>query len=542
MNRCARSHSIKKFGTLVIIGCISSLPALAKEFGQSTTTREFQKTLSLGSNQTVSLTHKYGNVRIHGENGSEVKVSATIRVQAHSQSEADRYAQQVRIDIAQDSQGIRIQTIYPSDESKFFVLRIGGPSYSVDYDIAVPRDAKLWLKNGFGNVDILGVQGWADLENGHGQLKFENGGAAKLTNSFGEIQATGADGNLEVTDNNGAVTASSVKGTLDVRDRFGSITVSNVSGTVTVSGGNGPVQVTDAGLSKISNSFGSVSARNVRGDLVVNNNNGSIDVDTVSGSAQLNGSFGSISFTNVSGNVRCTSSNGRVTGTRLGNEAYVKTTFGEVDLEQVAGPIEVQDSNGAVNVKEIKGRATLNTSFGSIEATGMSKGVRATTGNGAISLNDIGGDTYVKTSFGSADIHRVNGNLTIENSNGPVTASGVKGDASAKTSFASVSLDDIGGSIAVDNQNGTVTVSAAHGSSGCKTVTLKTSFAPMQVRLPSDAAYDVSARTSFGHISSELPVTSTGTIGGDSLNGRIGNGGCTLSLTNSNGNIEILRR
>jgi hypothetical protein len=137
------------------------------------------------------------------------------------------------------------------------------------------------------------------------------------------------------------------------------------------------------------------------------------------------------------------------------------------------------------------------------------------------------------------DIHRVNGNLTIENSNGPVSASGVKGDASAKTSFGAVSLEDVGGSITVDNQNGAVTVSGGRSLQGCKNVSLKTSFAPMQVRLPGDAGYELNARTSFGHITSELPVTATGTIGGDSLNGKIGNGGCTLSLTNSNGNIEI---
>jgi hypothetical protein len=38
-----------------------------------------------------------------------------------------------------------------------------------------------------------------------------------------------------------------------------------------------------------------------------------------------------------------------------------------------------------------------------------------------------------------------------------------------------------------------------------------------------------------------LPVTASGTMGGDSLNGTIGNGACSLGLTNSNGNIEITR-
>jgi hypothetical protein len=535
------SLSTRKFGMVLMLACVVALPALANGPGQSRATKQFQKTLTLPTNQTVSLTHKYGDVRIHGDNGRDVKISATIRVQAHSQPEADKYADQVRIDVSQDSQGIKIETVYPSDDSKFFVVRVGGPSYSVDYDITVPGDAKLWMKNSFGNVDVQGVQGWADLENSHGQLKFRDGGSAKLTNSFGEVQATGADGNLAVNNNNAAVTVSSVKGTLDIKDRFASITASNVTGAVNITGGNGLVEVTDTGSSKISNSFGSVAARNVHGDLIVNNNNGAIDADTVSGGAQLNGSFGSISVANVSGNVRCTSSNGKVSGRRIASDVYVKTTFGEVALEQIGGGVEVEDSNGGISVRDIKGKASFNTSFGAIEASGLPKGVRATTGNGRIALSDVGGDTYAKTSFGSVDIRRVNGNLIIENSNGPVEASGVKGDASAKTSFGSVTLENIVGSITVDNQNGAISVSAAGNSGGCKNVSLKTSFAPIQVRLPGDAGYELTARTSFGHISSGLPVTSTGTIGGDSLNGKIGSGGCSLSLTNSNGNIEILK-
>jgi hypothetical protein len=540
MNRPVGWCFVRKFGMILLAGCIAALPVLANGLGQSTATKQFQKTLTLGTaDQTVSLTHKYGDVRIHGENGREVRISAIIRVQAHSQSEADKYADQVRIDVSQDLQGVRIETVYPSDDSKFFVVRVGGPSYSVDYDITVPADSKLWMKNNFGNVEVQGVQGWADLENSHGQLKFRDGGSAKLTNSFGEVQATGMGGNLAVNNNNAAVTVSSVKGTLDIKDRFASITASNVSGAVTITGGNGPVDVTDAGASRISNSFGAVATRNIHGDVIVNNNNGTIDTDTVSGGAQLNGSFGSISVSNVSGNVRCTSSNGKVIARRIGSDVYVKTTFGEVSLEQIGGGVEVEDSNGGISVRDIKGRASFNTSFGSIDASGLPKGVRATTGNGRITLNDVGGDTYAKTSFGSVDIHRVNGNLIIENTNGPVSASGVKGDASAKTSFASVTMEDVGGTIIVDNQNGAVSVSAARVSGGCKNVSLKTSFAPIQVRLPGDAGYELTARTSFGHISSSLPVTSTGTIGGDSLNGKIGNGGCSLSLTNSNGNIEI---
>ena len=63
----------------------------------------------------------------------------------------------------------------------------------------------------------------------------------------------------------------------------------------------------------------------------------------------------------------------------------------------------------------------------------------------------------------------------------------------AKTSFGAVTLDEVGGAMTVDNQNGTVSVSAARLRGGCKNISLKTSFAPMQVRLPADAGYDVNA-------------------------------------------------
>jgi len=515
-------------------------PGASARTGQETATREFQKSVPLAAGQTFAIESKFGEIRIHGSNSQEAAISATIRAQAGSQTEAEKFAEAVRIEVQQDAHGINVRTVVPSDNP--LVLRIGRKnSYAVDYDISVPENAKLWVKNAFGDVDVRGVHNWSDLETSHGQLNLHDGGPAKLTNAFGSIEADELEGDLGVANNNGTVEISTVKGSLDVRDRFGSVTIKNVQGGVTISGGNAPVELTDAGSSKVNNSFGSVNVRNIHGSLIVSNNNGSIDVNTVSGSADLNGSFGSITFANMTGYVKCTASNGRVTGGPTGDEVYVRNTFGLVSLGQIGGAVDVEDSNGTISVQEVKGKSTLKTSFGAIEASGLRKGVRATTGNGHITLNDVGGDTFAKTSFGSVTIQRVNGNLSVDNSNGLVTASSVKGDATAKTSFGAVTLDDISGSITVDNQNGAVMLSAARTSPGCKSITVKTSFAPVQVRLPEGAGYNVTAHTSFGRISSDLPVTTSGQLGGDSLNGKIGNGGCTLSLTNSNGSIEILK-
>lgn len=97
----------------------------------------------------------------------------------------------------------------------------------------------------------------------------------------------------------------------------------------------------------------------------------------------------------------------------------------------------------------------------------------------------------------------------------------------------------------VNNQNGSIEVSGvtlkAAGSSSCNKITLRTSFAPIRVYLLEDAGFSVDARTSFGRVNSELPISVTGAVSGDALVGKIGNGECELRLTNSNSGIEILK-
>jgi hypothetical protein len=70
-------------------------------------------------------------------------------------------------------------------------------------------------------------------------------------------------------------------------------------------------------------------------------------------------------------------------------------------------------------------------------------------------------------------------------------------------------------------------------------ISLKTSFAPIRIALPGNASYRVEARTSFGHVATDFPITISGATGGDSLYGTIGSGVCLLRLTNSNSSIEI---
>jgi hypothetical protein len=535
------SRSINLFAgaVLALVTLAFPAPGFAAR-GQQEVTKDFQKTLPLPSGQSFRIENKFGEVRLHGESGREVKISATIRVQADSHDQAQSFADKIRIDVEQSSAGVQVRTNYPEDIRNWFGRR--NASYSVDYEIAVPAEAPAFVKNSFGNITASGLRARSEFDNSHGSLNVRDVGPSRLNNSFGSIELSGASAEVSINDNNGSIQVSDVKGALDLHNRFGGITVRNIQGAVTIIGGNGGILLSDAGSANVTNSFGGVEARTIRGDLIIHDNNGNVDVSAIAGALDVTNSFGNITFSDVKGRVSCTTSNGRVKGTAAtGPSVTIRDSFGALELDNISGSLNAETNNGKITARSIHGAVELKSSFGAIEASDIPKGIRAITGNGGLNLTDIGGDTFAKTSFGSVSVERIGGNLTVENSNGSVTAKTVKGDALVTTSFAGVTLESIGGKITVNNQNGGIFVTAARPASGCRDISLKTSFSSIRVHIPEGLGYNVTARTSFGRISTDLPLTSTGSIGGDSLTGTIGSGGCQLQLIDSNGSIEIAK-
>ena len=100
----------------------------------------------------------------------------------------------------------------------------------------------------------------------------------------------------------------------------------------------------------------------------------------------------------------------------------------------------------------------------------------------------------------------------------------------------------VGGKIDVENQNGSVEVRGVPSSAGkCHPLSVKSSFGAIRVYLPEGAGFKVDARTSFGKIRSEMPLTVAGSLSEDSVSGVIGDGKCPLVVANSNGSIDLLR-
>jgi DUF4097 and DUF4098 domain-containing protein YvlB len=462
--------------------------------------RSFDRTVTVAGAPVLRVDHRNGDVRIRAHARSELKIQATIRVSANTRADAAAFADRIQIDVREAPSGVTITTQYPPYRDSRRDL-----SYAVDYDLLVPERWPLDVHNRFGDVSVTGMKAPTTIVNANGSVSAADGsGRYQLENAFGTVDAARLVGDLTIRSANGSVSAVSVTGTVSVTNRFGA-----------------------------------VITRTIRGDVLIANSNGTIEATGISGKADLRTTFGGVEFRDV-GSLWVSSQNGSVSGANVGGSAIVNATFGEVTLRNVARDARVENANGSVSVQDVRGGADLSTRFGRIEALVVKGGLRVMSANGPITVIDVDGAVYLKTSFGPVLAERVRGALTVDNANGGVQATTIGGPATVSSSFGSVVVRDIDGRVDVRNRNGSVEAWPRARQGGCNDVALSTSFSRMDVHLP-DTGYAVNARTTFGRIAADVPITSTGLIGGNAISGTIGRGGCALQLTNANGDIKILR-
>ena len=481
----------------VLFGCLFALSGAARE----EYTRTFDKTAALRPGQAVLVEHRLGDIVVNTHAQAEITIHAQIHVSAPDRARAEEFANRIEILTESSSSEFSIRTRYPERPESFWGSN--NISYSVRYELTIPENAPLTVRNAFGGVSVSGLKANADIRTSHGPLSFRGGrGSQRLENSFAPIEVADNAGDVAIENTNGEVRARDATGALNIRDRFASVLAERIGNGLTIVNTNGTVNVSEVkGAGRITNAFGDVTVRDLRGDLTVHNGNGRIDASNVSGMAELNTSFAEVRFFEIGRALSVRANNSQIQGSKVKGSATLENSFGRVSVTDVDGGVNVHSQNGEVSVSRIHGAATLRTSFGSVEAS------------------DIAGA------------------LTVDNTNGSVKATGVP-SAKVKTTFAAVVLDQVAGAIEVDDQNGAVDVSS--NSQGCQPILIRTSFSPIRVHLGGNPSYRVSATTSFGKIRSDFPMSVSGVLSGDALNGTIGDGRCDLRLTDGNGNIEIL--
>lgn len=180
--------------------------------------------------------------------------------------------------------------------------------------------------------------------------------------------------------------------------------------------------------------------------------------------------------------------------------ATAKTGSGNITVENLAGDARISSGSGDLKINGVKGSLHAETGSGNIRAEGIAGEITATTGSGDVEMRQVSaGDVKVETGSGNVKLHGVKGGLRAETGSGDIEAEG----------------------------------EATHDwrlGAGSGNITL---------RLPSQASFNLDARTSSGTLKVNRPVTTQGTMSKNRVQGKVGNGGVILDVHTGSGDIAI---
>jgi DUF4097 and DUF4098 domain-containing protein YvlB len=191
---------------------------------------------------------------------------------------------------------------------------------------------------------------------------------------------------------------------------------------------------------------------------------------------------------------------------------------GDQKVEGINGPADMNSGSGSLHVKNIGNEVRVQTGSGDVELETIHGSARASAGSGTIRAIGIAGGLTASSGSGNVRLEQTEaGDVDIRTGSGDVEIKGVKGGAKVSTGSGSITAQ---GDPTGDWQ--------LHSGSGS-----------VRVNFPSQAAFNLVAKSSSGNIETSHEISVQGNISPRELHGKVGAGGPLVELSTSSGSIEI---
>jgi DUF4097 and DUF4098 domain-containing protein YvlB len=170
-------------------------------------------------------------------------------------------------------------------------------------------------------------------------------------------------------------------------------------------------------------------------------------------------------------------------------------------------------------------------------------------------------DVAARSGDGSIDIERITGTVQLRSGDGSIRGWKVGGDVTAHTGDGSIKLEEVSGVLNIDtgdgsinvggtltsvrarSGNGGVTIHADQGSTPESDWDITTGDGSVTLEIPDGFGAEIDAHTGDGHIRMQDVTLSnvTGTIGKNTVRGRLGAGGRGVRVRTGDGSITLRR-
>jgi hypothetical protein len=199
-------------------------------------------------------------------------------------------------------------------------------------------------------------------------------------------------------------------------------------------------------------------------------------------------------------------------------EISTQVASGSQSITNVRGPVKAEAASGSIRVENIDRQTTLTTLSGSIDAEGIGDDLRASSASGSVNVSKIKGDVRISALSGTTQIVEPGGRVDANTTSGSVEVQGATRDVKASA---------ISGTVNVQGNPGNTSYWE-----------LKTASGVVQLGIPSNANFRLSAEAVSGQIKTDVPIVIE-EQGKHSLRARMGTGGGRVEVHTISGEIRV---
>jgi len=194
------------------------------------------------------------------------------------------------------------------------------------------------------------------------------------------------------------------------------------------------------------------------------------------------------------------------------------TGSGDQTISGLQLPVTAKTGSGNVTVDRISAETRVSSGSGDLKINSIKGVLYAETGSGNIHADDIAGDVFTNTGSGNIEVQQSGGgSVKAQTGSGNIRLHGVKGGLRADAGSGDIQAE---GEPTSDWRLGT----------GSGNITLK---------VPTQANFNIDARTSSGSLRVNHPYTTQGTVAHNHIQGKVGNGGVLMDVHTGSGDIDL---
>jgi hypothetical protein len=270
--------------------------------------------------------------------------------------------------------------------------------------------------------------------------------------------------------------------------------------------------------------------------VVVNNAFGAVSVSDLNGGADITSSYAPIEVESVKGGVTVSNNMGQVSLLNCSGPIRVKGAYAGISLEGCTGEMDVENAYSEIALDGCSGRTTLENS-GVIRVSDHTGDLKITNSFGPVDVDGLNGNLNASNQFQPMSVRDIKGTVSVENSNSNIDLANISGQLVATNKFGMIQAEELAGPSRLNNQNGNIMLVLDNASRGNSWI--YTSFGNVDVTISESTNFWVNAKTTFGEISSDIPLKlddlGTAKMGWFKL----GRGSDSLSISGQNTNITI---